>query len=127
MITIWHNPKCATSRTVLGIIRASGAEPEIVDYQQTPPSRDTIRQWAAAAGLSIREILRERNTPYAELGLDDPALTDDHLLDAIEAHPILLNRPFVRSPKGTRLCRPSERVFDLLDAPPAGFSGETGG
>lgn len=126
MVTIYHNPRCGTSRNVLAMIRASGVEPQVIDYLKTPPSRDTIRQLAADAGLTIREVLREKGTPFAELGLGDPSLSDEQLLDAIEAHPILLNRPFVVTPKGTRLCRPSETVLDLLDDPPARFTKEDG-
>ena len=114
MVTIYHNPKCGTSRNVLAMIRDSGVDPEVIDYQKTPPSRDTIRRLAADAGLTIRQVLREKGTPYTDLGLDDPALTDEQLLDAIEAHPILLNRPFVVTPRGTRLARPSETVRELL-------------
>ena len=126
MVTIYHNPKCGTSRNVLAMIRASGVEPEVIDYLKTPPSRQTIRQMLADAGLTVRQALRQRNTPYDELGLGDPSLTDDQLLDAIEAHPILLERPFVVSPKGTRLCRPSETVLELLENPPEHFTKEDG-
>lgn len=110
-ITIYHNPKCSTSRNVLAEIRNRGIEPVVVDYQKTPPPREVLRQLAAESGLGLRGLLREKNTPYAELGLDDDSLTDDQLLDAIEAHPVLLNRPIVRGPKGTRLVRP----ITLLD------------
>lgn len=126
MVTIYHNPRCGTSRNVLAMIRASGVEPEVIDYQKTPPSRDRVRQLAADAGLTIRQVLRRKNTPHDELGLDDPLLDDEALLDAIAAHPILLERPFVVTPRGTRLCRPSETVLDLLDNPPARFTKEDG-
>lgn len=120
MVTIWHNPNCGTSRNVLALIRDSGVQPEVIEYLKHPPTRDEIRALAREAGLSIRDVLRKKGTPYAELGLDDPALTDEQLLDAIEAHPILLNRPFVRTPRGTRLCRPAEQVLALLDGPGSG-------
>lgn len=110
MTTIYHNPNCGTSRNVLAMLRDSGEAPEVVEYLKAPPSRDTIRRLIADAGLTLRQAIREKGTPYAELGLADPSLTDEALLDAIEAHPILLNRPFVVSDKGTRLCRPSEMV-----------------
>jgi arsenate reductase (glutaredoxin) len=112
--TIWHNPACGSSRNTLGLLRAAGIEPTIVDYLQTPPSRAELARMIAAASLTPREALREKGTPYAELGLEDPALTDDALLDAMLAHPILINRPFVETPMGARLCRPSERVLDIL-------------
>lgn len=126
MVTIYHNPKCGTSRNVLAMIRASGEEPVVIEYLKAPPSRETIRRLAADAGLTIREVLREKGTPFAELGLGNPDLTDEQLLDAIEAHPILLNRPFVVTPKGTRLARPSETVLDLLENPPVRFTKEEG-
>ena len=119
MTTIYHNPKCSTSRNVLAILRDAGEAPEVIDYLTTPPDRETVRRLATDAGLTIRQALRERGTPYAELGLDDPSLTDDQLLDAIEAHPILLNRPFVVTAKGTRLARPAETVFEIMRNPPA--------
>lgn len=126
-ITIFHNPDCGTSRNTLAMIRQSGEEPEIVLYLETPPSRDKVRELVAAAGLSLREALREKGTPFAELGLDNPALDDEALLDAIEAHPILLNRPIVVTPKGTLLCRPSEAVLDILPNPEIGpFTKEDG-
>ena len=126
MVTIYHNPACGTSRNVLAMIRASGVDPEVIDYQKSPPSRDRLRFMLAQAGLTVRQALRQKNTPYDDLGLGNPALSDDQLLDAIEAHPILLERPFVVTPKGTRLCRPSETVLDLLDDPPASFTKEDG-
>ena len=124
-VTIYHNPACGTSRNTLAMIRATGAEPVVVEYLKTPPSRDEVRELVRRMGVTLRAVLREKGTPFAELGLGDPTLSDEALLDAIEAHPILLNRPIVVTPKGVRLCRPSETVLDLLDAPlPAGFSKE---
>ena len=125
-ITIYHNPACGTSRNTLALIRAAGIEPRVIEYLKTPPSRDTIRALAAATGEPLRALLREKGTPYAELGLADPGLTDDQLLDAVEAHPILLNRPIVVSPKGTRLCRPSEAVLPLLPPMSGSFTKEDG-
>jgi len=113
-VVIYHNPACGTSRNTLAMIRNAGVEPHVVEYLKTPPSRALIKQLLSRAGLSVRDALREKGTPYAELGLANSALTDDQLLDAIEAHPVLLNRPLVVSPKGVRLCRPSEAVLDLL-------------
>ena len=113
-ITIYHNPACGTSRNVLGLIRNSGEEPTIIEYLKTPPGRDTLQALIAAMGVPVRDVLREKGTPYADLGLGDPDLTDDQLLDAMMAHPVLINRPIVVSPKGVRLCRPSEAVLDLL-------------
>jgi len=113
-IIIYHNPACGTSRNTLALIRHVGIEPHVVEYLKTPPSRILIAELAKRTGEPLRALLREKGTPYAELGLDDPALSDDHLLDAIQAHPILLNRPLVVSPLGVRLCRPSEAVLDLL-------------
>lgn len=123
---IYHNPACGTSRNTLALIRAAGIEPEIIEYLKTPPSRATIRALAAATGEPLRALIREKGTPFAELGLGDPALTEDQLLDAIEAHPILLNRPIVVSPKGTRLCRPSEAVLALLPPMTGTFTKEDG-
>jgi arsenate reductase len=125
-ITIYHNPACGTSRNTLALIRAAGIEPTVIEYLKTPPSRDTIRALAAATGEPLRALIREKGTPYAELGLGDLSLTDDQLLDAIEAHPILLNRPIVVSPKGTRLCRPSEAVLPLLPPMTGTFTKEDG-
>ncbi len=113
-VVIYHNPACGTSRNTLAMIRNAGIEPHVVEYLKTPPARALLVQLLARAGLAVRDVLREKGTPYAELGLGDPALTDDQLFDAIEAHPILLNRPLVVTPKGVRLCRPSEAVLDLL-------------
>ncbi len=119
-ITIYHNPACGTSRNVLAMIRNSGEEPTVIEYLKTPPNRATLVKLLADAGLSVREVLREKGTPYAELGLDNPQWTDEQLLDAIEQHPILINRPIVVTPLGTRLCRPSETVLDILPQPQRG-------
>lgn len=113
-ITIYHNPQCGTSRNTLGLIRNSGEEPTIIEYLKTPPSRDTLVGLIKAAGIGPRELLRIKGTPYEALGLDDPALSDEQLIDAMIEHPILINRPIVVTPLGTRLCRPSEIVLDLL-------------
>ena len=113
-VTIYHNPECGTSRNTLAMIRQSGVEPAIVEYLKTPPSRDRIVKLVSAAGMSLRDAIRKKDTPYEHLGLADPAKTEEDLLDAIEAHPILLNRPFVETAIGTRLCRPSEVVLDIL-------------
>lgn len=113
-ITIYHNPKCSTSRNVLAEICNRGIEPVVVDYQKKPPARAVLAQLAADSGLGVRGLLREKNTPYAELGLGDESLTDDQLLDAIEAHPILLNRPIVSGPKGTRLVRPVTLLDEVI-------------
>ena len=123
---IYHNPACGTSRNTLALIRAAGIEPTIVNYLETPPSRERVRALAAATGQPLRALLREKDTPFAALGLGNPALTDDQLLDAIEAHPILLNRPIVVTPKGTRLCRPSEAVLPLLPPMTGTFTKEDG-
>lgn len=125
-VTIWHNPACGTSRNTLSMIRASGEEPVVIEYLKEPPSRERLKELIAAMGITARDLLREKGTPYAELGLNDPSLTDDQLLDAMLAHPILINRPIVETPKGTRLCRPSEAVLDLLDHPVAEFTKEDG-
>ncbi|RYE10234.1 MAG: arsenate reductase (glutaredoxin) [Hyphomicrobiales bacterium] len=117
-VIIYHNPDCGTSRNTLAMIRQSGEEPVIVEYLLTPPSRDTIVQLVADAGLTLRQATRRKDTPYDALGLD--GASDDQLLDAMERHPILLNRPFVVTPKGTRLCRPSEIVLDILPNPQIG-------
>ncbi|SFA97585.1 arsenate reductase [Collimonas sp. OK607] len=113
-ITIYHNPACGTSRNTLALIRNSGDEPEVIEYLQHPPSRNTLQQLILDAGLTVRAAIREKGTPYAELGLDDQGLSDEQLLDAMLAHPILLNRPFVVTAIGTRLCRPSELVLEIL-------------
>jgi arsenate reductase len=113
-ITIYHNPKCGTSRNTLAMIRQSGVEPEVIEYLQNPPTRERLVWLIREAGLSIREAIRQKETPYEALGLGDPTLSDDQLLDAMIAQPILINRPFVVTPKGVRLCRPSEAVLDIL-------------
>ncbi|MEN3349641.1 MAG: hypothetical protein V7632_3276 [Bradyrhizobium sp.] len=113
-ITIYHNPECGTSRNTLAMIRQSGEEPEIVEYLKTPPPRDTLVSLIAAMGITPRALLREKGTPYATLDLADPKWSDDELIDFMMAHPILINRPIVVSPKGVKLCRPSEAVLDLL-------------
>ncbi|MFG1425999.1 arsenate reductase (glutaredoxin) [Roseixanthobacter glucoisosaccharinicivorans] len=126
-VTIWHNPACGTSRNTLAMIRNAGIEPTILEYLITPPTRDQLAAAIAAAGLTVRAALRRKGTPYDALGLDDPALTDDALLDAMMAHPLLINRPFVFTPLGVRLCRPSEQVLDILPAPQKGpFTKEDG-
>lgn len=126
-ITIYHNPECGTSRNTLALIRNSGAEPEVIEYIKTPPSREALVRLIAAMGLPVRDVMRQKGTPYAELKLDDPALSDGQLLDAMLAHPILINRPIVVTPLGTRLCRPSEAVLDILPAPQQGaFTKEDG-
>ena len=119
-ITIFHNPQCGTSRNVLALIRNSGAEPVVVEYLKTPPTRATLVNLIASLGLPVREVLRQKGTPYDELGLGDISLNDDALIDAIVAHPILMNRPIVITPLGTRLCRPSEVVLDILLSPQRG-------
>lgn len=126
-VTIYHNPDCGTSRNTLAMIRQSGIEPTVVEYLKTPPSRQRITDLVSAAGLSLRDAMRKKDTPFEELGLADTELSNDALLDAIEAHPILLNRPFVETPLGTRLCRPSEVVLDILENPDIGpFTKEDG-
>ncbi|MBR1127006.1 arsenate reductase (glutaredoxin) [Bradyrhizobium iriomotense] len=125
-VTIYHNPDCGTSRNTLAMIRQSGVEPTVIEYLKTPPSRDTLKDLVAAMGISVRALLREKGTPYKELGLADPKWTDDDLLDFMMAHPILINRPIVVTAKGTRLCRPSEAVVDLLDNPVGRFVKEDG-
>ena len=119
-ITIFHNPQCGTSRNVLAMIRNSGAEPDVVEYLKTPPNRDTLVALIAAMGLPVRELLRQKGTPYDELRLGDATLGDDALIDAMLAHPILMNRPVVVTPLGTRLCRPSDVVLDILPSPQRG-------
>lgn len=119
-ITIYHNPACGTSRNTLALIRNAGVEPQVIEYTKTPPSREVLEDMIQSAGLTVRQAIRENGTPYAELGLDDPALTDEQLLDAMLAHPILINRPFVVTPYGVRLCRPSEAVLDILSLPQKG-------
>lgn len=119
-ITIYHNPNCATSRNVLAMIRNAGFEPEIVAYLTDPPSRATLVELIARMGISPRDLLRRKGTPYDELGLDDPKVTDDHLIDMMLEHPILINRPIVVTPMGVKLCRPSETVVDFLPSPQSG-------
>lgn len=126
-VVIYHNPACGTSRNTLGLIRNAGIEPHVVEYLKTPPSRTMLRQLVDRMGGTVRGLLREKGTPYAELGLGDPGLGDDALLDAMMAHPILINRPIVVSAKGVRLCRPSEAVLDLLPAQQGAFRKEDGG
>ncbi|CAN5383793.1 arsenate reductase (glutaredoxin) [soil metagenome] len=116
-IIIYHNPGCGTSRNTLAMIRNAGIEPHVVEYLKTPPARALLAQLIARAGLTPRALLREKGTPYADLGLADDSLSDEALLDAMMAHPVLINRPIVVSPLGVRLCRPSEAVLDLLPAP----------
>jgi len=126
-VIIYHNPDCGTSRNTLAMIRQSGVEPNVIEYLRTPPDRATVTRLITDAGLSVRQALRTKNTPFDELGLGDPAKSDDDLLDAIAQHPILLNRPFVITQKGTRLCRPSEVVLDILENPDIGaFTKEDG-
>ncbi|HBP5255108.1 TPA: arsenate reductase (glutaredoxin) [Pseudomonas aeruginosa] len=126
-ITIYHNPACGTSRKVLGLIRNSGEEPTIIEYLKTPPDRDTLQALIAAMGVPVRDVLREKGTPYAELDLGNPKWSDDDLIGFMLQHPILINRPIVVTPLGTRLCRPSEAVLDLLPQPQRGaFSKEDG-
>ena len=126
-VVIYHNPACGTSRNTLALIRNAGIEPHVIEYLKTPPSRTMLKRLAARMGVPVRAILREKGTPYAELGLGDPALMDDELIDAMLSHPILINRPIVVTPVGVRLCRPSETVLDILPAPQQGpFSKEDG-
>lgn len=126
-ITIYHNPKCGTSRNVLALIRNSGVEPEVVEYLKTPPTQAQLAAIASANGQGVRGLLREKGTPYAELDLGNPQWTDEQLLDFMVAQPILINRPIVVTPLGTRLCRPSEAVLDILPQPQQGaFAKEDG-
>jgi arsenate reductase len=113
-VTIYHNPRCGTSRNTLEMIREAGIEPEVIEYLKHPPSRSELKQLIAKAGLSVRDALRSNEAVYAELGLDDPALTDAALIDAMLAHPILINRPFVKTESGVRLCRPKEKLLEIL-------------
>lgn len=123
---IYHNPECGTSRNTLALMRHAGVEPRVIDYQRDPPTRMRLVALIQAAGLSVRDALRQKGTPYLELGLDDPALSDDDLVDAMLRHPILINRPFVETPLGVRLCRPSERVLDILPPVTRPFAKEDG-
>ncbi len=126
-IVIHHNPACGTSRNVLGLIRNAGIEPHVIEYLKTPPSRALLVELIGRAGMTPRELLREKGTPYAELGLGDTSLSANALVDAMMAHPVLINRPLVVSPLGVKLCRPSEAVLDLLPAPQQGaFAKEDG-
>ncbi|QOF80590.1 arsenate reductase (glutaredoxin) [Variovorax sp. 38R] len=126
-ITIYHNPACGTSRNVLALIRNTGDEPTVVEYLKTPPDRATLTQLIAAMGVPVRDVLRQKGTPYDELGLGDPTWSDEQLIDFMQQHPILINRPIVVTPLGTRLCRPSEEVLDILPKPQQGaFSKEDG-
>jgi arsenate reductase (glutaredoxin) len=126
-VTIYHNPNCGTSRNTLAMIRQAGIEPRVIEYLKTPPSRDTLNALITAMGISVRDVLREKSTPYVELDLGNAKWTDEQLLDHILSHPILMNRPIVVTPKGTKLCRPSEEVLDLLpDGSISSFTKEDG-
>lgn len=125
-VTIYHNPACGTSRNTLAMIRQSGEEPHVIEYLKTPPARDELIKLIKAMGITPRELLREKGTPYAELGLGDPSLTDDALIDAMMAHPTLINRPIVETEKGAALCRPSEKVLSLLANPVLSYVKEDG-
>jgi arsenate reductase len=125
-VTIYHNPDCGTSRNTLAMIRQSGEEPHVIEYLKAPPGRARLIELIKAMGISVRALLREKGTPYAELGLSDPKWSDGELIDFMLAHPILLNRPIVVTPKGTRLCRPSELVLDLLEHPVMSYVKENG-
>src|SRR5215217_112351 len=125
-VIIYHNPACGTSRNTLGLIRNAGIEPHIIEYLKTPPARLLLRQLIERMSVTVRDVLREKGTPYHELGLGNPALTEDELLDAMMAHPILINRPIVVTSKGVRLCRPSEAVLDLLPPQQGEFIKEDG-
>lgn len=125
-VIIYHNPACGTSRNTLGLIRNAGIEPHVIEYLKTPPSRVLLKQLLDRADMSVREILREKGTPFAELGLGNASLSDEALFDAIDAHPILINRPLVVSPKGVKLCRPSEAVLPLLPPQRGEFRREDG-
>ena len=126
-VTIYHNPACGTSRNTLGLIRNAGVEPTVIEYLKTPPSREELTDLIARMGVPVREVMRKKGTPYEELGLDDPSLSDDQLIDAMMAHPILINRPIVVTEKGVRLARPSEVVLEVLDQPlAADFTKEDG-
>ena len=125
-VTIYHNPACGTSRNALAMIRQNGETPDIIEYLKNPPDRARLIELTRAMGIPVRALLREKGTPYAELGLADPKWSDDQLIDFMLAHPILINRPIVQTPKGTKLCRPSEAVLDLLDNPVGSFVKEDG-
>ena len=125
-VIIYHNPDCGTSRNTLGLIRNAGVGPHVIEYLKTPPSRAMLEQLVSRMGVPVRSVLREKGAPYADLGLDDPNLTDEQLLDAMMAHPILINRPIVVTPRGVRLCRPSEEALDLLPPQRGEFVKEDG-
>ena len=126
-ITIYHNPQCGTSRNTLALIRNSGDEPEVIEYLKQPPGRERLVELIRKMGVPVRDVLRRKGTPYEELKLDDPSLSDDALIDAMVAHPILMNRPIVETPLGTRLCRPSESVLEILpNAQRGAFAKEDG-
>lgn len=126
-VTIYHNPQCGTSRNVLALIRNAGIEPEVIEYLKTPPTREALRELVAQMAVPLREVVREKEAVYKDLGLDDATLVDEALIDAMLAHPILINRPIVVTPLATRLCRPSEAVLDILPTPQRGaFSKEDG-
>jgi arsenate reductase len=125
-VIIYHNPDCGTSRNTLGMIRYAGIEPHVIEYLKTPPSRPLLKQLIARMGITVRALLREKGTPFGELGLGNPALSDDQLLDAMTAHPILINRPIVVTPRGVRVCRPSELVVELLPPQHGDFVKEDG-
>jgi arsenate reductase len=116
-VTIYHNPACGTSRNTLALIRAAGTDPQVINYLETPPSREDLASLIERMGIKPRDLLRQKGTRYAKLGLDNPALSGDQLIDAMMAHPILINRPIVVAPKGVKLCRPSEEVLSILDQP----------
>jgi len=126
-VTIYHNPACGTSRNVLALIRNSGEEPRVIEYLKTPPSRDELAGLIGRMGMPVRGLLRRKGTPYDELGLDDASLTDDALIDAMMAHPILINRPIVVTPLAVKLCRPSETVLDILPKPQLAAFAKEGG
>jgi arsenate reductase len=123
---IYHNPACGTSRNTLALVRHAGIEPQVIDYLREPPTRERLRELIAGAGLSVRDALRRKGTPWLEMGLDDPSLDDEALLDAMLAEPVLINRPFVDTDRGIRLCRPSETVLDLLPPVARPFTKEDG-
>jgi arsenate reductase (glutaredoxin) len=125
-VIIYHNPQCSTSRNTLGLIRNAGIEPHVIEYLKAPPTRLLLRKLIERMGLNVRDVIREKGTPFHEFGLCDPSLSDEQLLDAMMAHPILINRPIVVSPMGVRLCRPSEVVFDILPPQQGEFRKEDG-
>ena len=119
-VVVYHNPECGTSRNTLGLIRNAGIEPHVIEYLKTPPTRSLLKSMIHDMGVPVRDVVRIKGTPYQDLKLDEPSVTDDQLLDAMVAHPILINRPIVVTPQGVKLCRPSEAVLDLLPPPPGG-------